>query len=92
MGRRGAASADGRGGDGSPGCSGDQAEWGCHPELSYSRWAQGHVRCLASSYGIPAKRPGVVGGGGLLNPAMEGLTHTEGLTHSFMSFTLMLGC
>ncbi len=57
MGRPGAASADGNGNDGSPGCSGSQAGWGYHPGMSCCRLALSRDRCPASSYGTPAKTP-----------------------------------
>lgn len=53
----GDVSGDGEGDDGSPGCSGSQAEWGCRPGTSCCRLALSHDCCPASSYGTPAKTP-----------------------------------
>lgn len=77
MGRPRAASADGRGDDGSPGCSGSQAEWGCRPETSCSRQAQSRGRCPASSYGTPAKTPEAAEGGEQLLNTCCGRTDTQ---------------
>lgn len=65
MGKLGVATADGDGDgdDGSPGCSGSRAGWGCRPVTSCSQQAQSRDHCPASSYGTPAKTPKAAEGG-----------------------------
>lgn len=57
VGRPRAASDDGIGNDGSPGCSESQVEWGCCPGMSCSQLPLGHGRQPVSSSGIPAETP-----------------------------------
>ncbi len=57
MGRLGAATADGNGDDGSPGCSGGQVGWVSRPEMSCSQLALIRDCFPASSYGTLAKTP-----------------------------------